>query len=197
MGGRIKPMNDIEILREMLVCNDDVQVPLHPGQGGPSSVELEDIQANTTVKITGLPDDSIVIRAESFKAPCCFFKGSQGERRRADFVIVSDNGNRKRWIICIEVQKGAPKNKERSRVIAQLKGAACVVKYCQCIGKEFWKENDFLNDYEFRFISMVHTNMDKRPTQYKMPKSSGGSPENFLRIPGRSHRFGKLTNGQP
>ena len=115
MGGRIKPMNDIEILREMLVCNDDVQVPLHPGQGGPSSVELEDIQANTTVKITGLPDDSIVIRAESFKAPCCFFKGSQGERRRADFVIVSDNGNRKRWIICIEVQKGAPKNKERSR----------------------------------------------------------------------------------
>ena len=193
MGGRIKPMNDIEILREMLVCNDDVQVPLEQEQGKPPSVELHDYQANTTVKITGLPDDSIVIRAETFKAPCCFFKGSQGERRRADFVIVSDNGNRKRWIICIEVQKGAKKNKERSRVIAQLKGAACVVNYCQCIGKQFWKEKDFLNDYQFRFISMVHTSMDKRPTQNKSPNSSGDSPETFLRVPGKSHYFGKLV----
>ena len=192
MGRRIKPlMNDIGILREMLVCNNDVQVPLHPGQGRPSSVELEDIQANTTVKIRGLPHDSIVIRAETFKAPLTFFQGSRHECKRADFVIVSDDGNQGRWIICIETELA--KSKEAWEIIAQLKGAACVVNYCQCIGKKFWKEKGFLDDYKYRFISMVHTNIDKRPTQNKMPNSSGDSPETFLRVPGKSHYFRKLV----
>ncbi len=195
MGGRIKPMNDIEILREMLVCNNDVQVPLQQGQGRSLSVELTDKQADPTVRITGLPDDSIVIRAETFEAPCCFFKGSQGERRRADFVIVSDNGNQKKWIICIEIQ--TQDSKTARHVTEQLKGAICVVKYCQSIGKEFWEENDFLNDYEFRFISMVHTSINKKGTQYKVPNSLWDSPEKFWKIPGNYHRFRKLTNGQP
>ena len=91
MGGRIKPMTDIEILREMLVCNNDVRVPLHQGQGKPPSVKLIDKQANTTVKIKGLPDDSIVIGAETFKTPVYVFKGLKGERKRADFVIVSND----------------------------------------------------------------------------------------------------------
>ena len=191
MGGRIKPMNDIEILREMLVCNNDVQVPLEQEQGKPPSVELHDYQASTTVKIRGLPHDSIVIRAETFKSPLTFFQGSKHECRRADFVIVSDDGNQGRWIICIETELA--KSKEAWEIIAQLKGAACVVNYCQCIGKKFWKEKDFLNDYQFRFISMVYTSMDKRPTQNKMPNSSGDSPETFLRVPGKAHHFSKLV----
>ena len=64
-------MNDIEILKDMLVC--DAQVPLRQGGGGPLSVELTDRQANTTVEIKGLPHDSIVIRAEDFEDPLnCF-----------------------------------------------------------------------------------------------------------------------------
>ena len=64
-------MNDIEILREMLVC--DVQIPLQREEGRSSSVELTDRQANTTVEIKGLPHDSIVIRAEDFKGPLTVF----------------------------------------------------------------------------------------------------------------------------
>ena len=76
MGRRIKPpMNDIEILREMLVCNADVQVPLQQEQGKRPFVELEDYQSSTIVKIRGLPHDSIVIRAETFEAPPYFFSG--------------------------------------------------------------------------------------------------------------------------
>ncbi len=195
MGGRIKPMNDIEILREMLVCNNDVQVPLQQGQGRSLSVELTDKQADTTVRITGLPDDSIVIGAETFKTPVYVFKGLKGERKRADFVIVSHDKKGRKWIICIEIQ--TQDSKTARHVTEQLKGAACVVKYCQCIGKKFWKENDFLNDYKFRFISMVHTSINKKGTQYKVPNSLWDSPEEFWKIPGNYHRFRKLTNGQP
>ena len=195
MGGRIKSMNDIEILREMLVCNDEVQVPLQQGQGRSLSVALTDKQADTTVRITGLPDDSIVIGAETFKTPVYVFKGLKGERKRADFVIVSHDKKGRKWIICIEIQ--TQDSKTARHVTEQLKGAICVVRYCQSIGKEFWKENDFLNDYEFRFISMVYTSINKKGTQYKAPNSLWDSPEKFWKIPGNYHRFRKLTNGKP
>ncbi len=193
MGRRIKPMNDIGILREMLVCNNDVQVPLHQGQGKSPSVELIDKQANTTVKITGLPDDSIVIGAETFETPVYVFKGSKGERKRADFVIVSNDEKEGRWIICIEIQGG--KRKTEGHVKAQLKGALCVVKYCQCIGKEFWEEKDFLNDYNYRFVSMEHTSASKKGIRGQNYNSSGNSPDTFWRFRGPYHRFSKLMRG--
>ena len=88
-------MNDIEILKEMLIS--DAQIPLRQQQGRFPSVELTDRQANTTVQIKGLPQDSIVIRAEDFEDPLTVFAGSKGERKRADFVIVS-NGDRGKWM---------------------------------------------------------------------------------------------------
>ena len=96
-------MNDIEILQEMLIC--DAQVPLQQEQGRPS-VELTETQNNTTVKIIGLLHDSIAIRAEDFKDPLTVFEGLKGERKRADFVIVSNEEYREKWIICIETQTG-------------------------------------------------------------------------------------------
>ena len=82
----------------------DVQVMLQPGQGRPS-VELIDPQSGATVKIKGLPPNSIIIRAENFENPLTVFNGSKGERKRADFVIVSNDENEKRWITCIETQE--------------------------------------------------------------------------------------------
>ena len=149
-------MNDIEILKEMLIS--DAQVPLRQQQGRFPTVELTDKQANTTVEIKGLPHDSIVIRAEDFEDPLTIFEGSKGERRRADFVIVS-NEERGKWIICIETQAGNYKG--RGEVIEQLKGALCFVHYCKCIGKEFWEWDDFLEGYQYRFISMADINSSK------------------------------------
>ena len=102
MGRRVNLVNDIQILREMISL--DVQVMLQPGQGRPS-VELIDPQSGATVKIKGLPPNSIIIRAENFENPLTVFNGSKGERKRADFVIVSNDENEKRWITCIETQE--------------------------------------------------------------------------------------------
>ena len=120
MGRGVASVNDIEILQDML--SSAVRVPLQQeGQNKPS-VQLIDEQAVTTVEIKGLPYDSIVIRAENFENPLLIFNGTKGERKRADFVIVSNDGKGK-WIICIETQAG--NHKSERHVVAQLKGAQC------------------------------------------------------------------------
>ena len=181
-------MNDIEILREMLV--PDIQIPLQQGRGRPS-VELIDAQAGTTVAIKGIPHDAIVIRAEDFEAPLAVFNGSKGERKRADFVIVSINENGK-WIICIETQRGD--YKKPAEVVAQLKGAQCFISYCKCIGKSFWKVEEFLDGYQYRFVSIA--NIEGRAKKQKilpLPGKLHDSPEEFLKARGSSHHFSKLT----
>ena len=139
-GARSKIVNDIEILKEMLSCK--IRVPLNHEAGKPPSVKLKDKQSKGTVRIKGLPYDSIVIRAEDFEPPCTVFKGSKGERRRADFVIVS-NDERGKWIICIEIEDSNYKG--GAEIIEQLKGALCFVKLLQmyCEKNSGWKK-DFL-----------------------------------------------------
>lgn len=196
MGGRVSFVNDIQILQEML--SPDVQVSLQPEQGRPS-VELIDSQSGTNVKIKGVPPDSIVIRAETFEEPLTIFNGSRGERKRADFVIVSNDENEKKWIICIETQESD--SKLASHVIQQLKGAYCFVSYCKCIGKSFWESEEFLDDYEYRFVSIVDINFNASRRRTETFDSKGklhNNPDLFLKI-SRSPTiyFRKLINFVP
>ena len=160
------------------------QVPLQQ-TAGECSVILRDKQAKTTVEITDLPHDSIVIRAEIFKPPTVF-KGSKGERRRADFVIVSDVATEK-WIICIETQAGTGKDPED--VEQQLRGAHCFIGYCKCIGKSFWQSEKFLDNYQYPFISISGININKQSTRFYKPRNqsrekSHDSPDTFREILG-------------
>ncbi len=185
-------MNDITILQEML--NTGAQVPLQQTEEK-CSVTLKDKQAKTAVEITDLPHDSIVIRAEAFKPPTVF-KGSKGERRRADFVIVSIAATEK-WIICIETQAGTGKDPED--VEQQLRGAQCFIGYCKCIGKSFWQLERFLEDYQYRFVSISGININKQSTRFYQPRNksreiSHDSPDAFLEILARqSLYFHELT----
>ena len=173
-------MNDIQILREMLT--PDVQVTLQSGQGR-SSVQLTDLQSGATVEIKGIPPDSIVIRAEDFENPLTIFNGTKGERKRADFVIVSNDERGRKWLICIETQEMDAKL--ASHVIQQLKGAYCFISYCKCIGKSFWESEEFLDGYEYRFISIVDLNFN-RSRRRTQPFHSIGElherPDVFLKI---------------
>ena len=185
-------MNDIAILQEML--NAGAQVPLQQ-TAGQCSVTLRDKQAKTTVEIADIPDDSIVIRAEAFKPPTVF-KGSKGERRRADFVIVS-NAENENWIICIETQAGTGKDPED--VEQQLRGTQCFIGYCKCIGQSFWQSENFLDGYQYRFVSISGININKQTTRFYKPKNqsrekSHDSPDTFLEILERQNlHFDELT----
>ena len=176
-------MDDIEILQEMLAPK--TQVPLQQEQGR-AYVELTDMQSNTNVKITGVPHNSIVIRADTFEFKSPVFAGSKNERRRADFVIVS-NEDTKKWIICIEIKRG---NIRESVVIAQLRGARCVVDYCTSVGREFWGTKGFLQGYAYRFVGIANINPNPLTRSSTFDIQSQGElhsrPDVFLEILGSS-----------
>ena len=179
MGSRISLVNDIQILREMI--NSDTQVTLQLGQSRPS-VKLVDSQSGTTVEVKGLPHNSIVIKADRFKGPFAVFnKDLENIRKRADFVIVSNDEHERKWIICLETKGG---NKTRSEVAAQLKGAKCFISYCKCIGKSFWESEEFLDDYEYRFVSVVRLNdpRKRRTEPFYYVENLHDHPEVFLKI---------------
>ena len=192
MGGGIGFVNDIQILQEMLI--DGVQVRLQQQEHGRFSVELTDSQSDTTVQIKGLPFDSIVIRADDFEDPLTIFKGSKGERKRADFVIVSNDERERKWIICLETKGG---NKTRAEIVTQLKGANCFINYCKCVGKSFWESEEFLDDYEYRFVSVVRLNdpRKRRTELFYYAEKLHDRPEAYLKI-SRSFtiHFSKLIN---
>ena len=185
-------MNDIAILQTMLT--NGAQVPLKQTTGK-LSVTLKDKQANTSVDIADIPDDSIVIRAELFNPPN-IFTAQIGQRRRADFVIVS-NTKTEKWIICIETQKGT--GKDRTVVEQQLRGAECFIGYCKCIGKSFWQSAKFLDGYQYRYVSIVNINIDKQTTRAYQPKNQASrkthdSPDTFREILGhKTLYFNELT----
>ena len=173
-------MNDIKILQEML--SSSVRVPLQH-DGSWSFVELKDKQAETNVKIKEIPHNSIVIRADAFEFKSPAFAGSKNERKRADFVIVSNEAQEK-WIICIEIKRG---NIQKSEVTAQLRGARCVMDYCKSIGGEFWAETGFLTGYEYRFVGIARLSIQNQPTRTYVPniQSQGelhSRPDVFLQI---------------
>ena len=189
-------VNDIQILQEIL--SPDAQVVLEPGQGRPS-VKLTDSQSGTMVQIKGLPHNSIVIRAEDFENPLTVFNGSKGERKRADFVIVSNDDNERKWVICIETQE--MDSKLAWEIVQQLKGAYCFISYCRCIGKSFWESEEFLDNYEYRFVSIVDINFNASRRRTKPFDSKGklhNNPDLFLKISRNpTIYFRKLINPVP
>ncbi len=169
-------MRDIEILRQMI--KDRARMPLVDNYGKNMVKLTEPQQANALVTIFGVPDDAIVIKADTFRSPDTVFNGSKGECKRADFIIVADTGTKK-VIICIEMKK---KKGPENDIIDQLKGSKCFITYCREIGRSFWNKRDFLNGYAFRFISIGHISINKRTTRIIRKAAVHNRPNRMLKI---------------
>lgn len=170
--------SDIDILNSML--KEDAKVPVSKNEYGKKQLIFTEPQCpkKSEVKISGLPDNLIAIKADAFKSPDTVFEGSQGECRRADFIIVADTG-KKKVILCIEMKATKGSKKE---IIQQLTGAQCFVTYCQEIGKAFWEQQDFLKDYKYRFISIGHTSIPKKKTRITRQSNAHDRPARMLKI---------------
>lgn len=125
-----------------------------------------------------MPDNAVVIKADAFKSPDTVFNGSHGECKRADFVIVADAGNKK-FILCIEMK--ATKGSEKE-IVQQLTGAQCFVAYCRAIGQSFWNLRNFLDGYEYRFVSVGHINIPKKNTRIIRQTGVHNRPDKMLKI---------------
>ena len=166
-------MSDMDILSAMI--KDSALIPQEQQHGKPI-IKLQELGVKgSTTYIRNIPPDAIVIKADEFPAPNSFFKGDKGECKRADFIIISEE---KKVILHVELKAG---DKDASHIVKQLKGASCVISYCKEVGKLFWGENTFLENYKHRYIGMVHLSASKKPSRHKST-SLHDSPESFLKI---------------
>lgn len=190
---------DLEILRELL--KKEVLVEIEESHNGRKIVKLHEPKCTEhngyTVAIQQIPNDVVVVKIDKFPAPKTIFNGSEGECKRADFVIITQmtiKQKKKNLIIFIELKKG--KGGSEADIIQQLKGAKCVITYCRSIGQEFWKQQDFLNPnkYEYRFVSIRNIGLNKRVSYEKPKQGLHNCPEKMLKITSPNYlEFRKLV----
>ncbi|OPY02295.1 MAG: hypothetical protein A4E61_01377 [Syntrophorhabdus sp. PtaB.Bin184] len=169
-------MPDLRILDQLI--KPAARVPLTIERGRASVKLVESQMPNSCVTIAGLPADALVVKADKFQAPDTIFCGTKGECKRADYVIIANTGAKKR-ILFIEMKKTKG---SREDIIKQLSGSRCFVDYCQQIGKVFWKETNFLDDYQYRFVSFGHTGIPKKRTQIERTAEINDSPEKMMKV---------------
>lgn len=177
-------MHDIALLKEMM--KNAATVPLEDDPYGKKWVTLiEPHHPKCSVTIYGMPDNAIVIRADVFPALKMVFANLKNECKRADFVIVADTGKQK-VILCIEMKVKVTTSLE-SEIIQQLKGAQCFVAYCQAIGKVFWEQRNFLDTYDYRFVTIRNINIPKKQTSIQPIDMIHDRPERMLKINSPHH----------
>ena len=154
---------DHKILSELI--SNNVEIPLISLPNSSNEVTLTENIDNTSycIKIKGLPKETFILKADEFPALLNFFKGLQGECKRADYIILTNIKNKK-IVILLELKSGNPDNKD---IITQLKGAFCLYKYLQKIGQVFWGYTNFLIDYEIKFAVIKEI-----PQKIKLKKQS-------------------------
>lgn len=169
-------MTDFEILDQMIKDTSKVSAMIKYGKA--FAILNEPQSPGSSVTIYGIPSGALIIKVDTFQSPDTIFCGSKGECKRADYVIVSDSGNKKR-ILYIEMKKTKD---SRNSVIKQLAGAKCFMSYCQEIGKMFWNKRDFLEEYHHRFVSIGHISIAKRKTRVDRQTGKHDTPEKAMKI---------------
>ncbi len=166
-------MSDTSVLGRMFHPNR-IKIEEHHNR---YKVVLQEPQApDSRIEIHNIPDDAIIIDLDGSFANDSLFKGNQGECKRADYLIFSEQRQR---IIFIEMKKSASSRKD---IIKQLKGSLCVFEYLQVIAREFFHESDFLANYEQCFISITHTGTQTRKTEIEKTTAIHNRPELMLNL---------------
>ena len=175
-------MSAVNALKKLLV--DDVVV--YPTKVGGNSCILHE-EEKYSYKIRSVPNDSIAFKSDKFpNTKEVFFSGEKNECKRADYVLVSDS---KRTVMIFELMQSKIKTNEE--VIAQLKGARCILDYCASISSAFLNEKDIFADYDYRYYKVVFGMSQKRSFS-GWKKSDNSTPESRRILPGRDTNFKDL-----
>ncbi len=172
-------MTELDVLSSMIKNSAKVNIESKSGSNK-ASVTLKESQSPTSeVTIYGLPLDAIVIKMDEFKSPDTILTETRGQRKRADYIIVA-NRNGKKNILHIEIKTTIGNEKD---IVKQLKGSVCFVGYCKEIAKEFWYENDFLSEFNPRFVSITRTgSIDKKGTRINKKNVPNDTPERMMKL---------------
>ena len=147
-----------------------------------------EIRKVSSVIIKDLPEEVLVFKADSFPQPQALFSAKYAyARKRADFILFANNSGKKR-IVFIEMKR--TKDSENG-IIAQLKGAACVMDYCKAVSNRFLGISKCFNGAEERFVSLSNT-IGKRATYPDRNAPLHDTPDCLLKLKGHSFTYHEL-----
>ena len=169
-------------LRELLVNDAILQLTEKHGK---MSCFLPEDKANYGFDLLGLPCDALIIKCDRFPTTKnVFFKSDNKECKRADFVLVSES---EKVIMFFELKK-SQKSAKATDIVAQLKGAKCVMDYCESLSSSFLDEHDIFEGYTFRYYRGVIT----KKRAFADRSASNYTPETARTLSGSNTAFGWL-----
>lgn len=169
----------IDIIRTLLandICTES------NSKNGRQFVILKESGADAKLKHVELYDvsqDAFLIKLDEYEQPKSLFKGTNGECKRCDYVLVT-NLNKKPLLIFIELKSSKIK---MPHIIKQFQGAECVIDYCDSVLDRFYDYSSVLKDIEKRFIIFYKPrSISKRRTRISPPENNK-SPDKAFKYP--------------
>lgn len=183
------PENFLTRLRELIACSVSME---DYNENGSSLKKVELVERDnvsgeiiSSVVITGLPMDSFVFKADAFPQPQALFNDVEEVRKRADYILLAKDSTKK-CVVFIEMKRTKD---SRHGIIAQLRGAACIMDYCNAVLKRVWGE--VARGFDEHFVSCAHTS-SKRGTYPNRHDSIHNVPDRFLKLKGHSITYQQL-----
>lgn len=159
-------MGTKEILLELLSDNATALIVKKHRKYSVTFIEKSDEKSDEKLyefELSQIPEDSIVIKCDTFpnlgEDGSKFFKGDNGECKRADYVLISES---EKVIMLFEFKKSNKSSTKKDKCL-QLKGAKCVVDYCKIIAESFLGTRNIFDGFQYKYYIIYHTFSRKIP----------------------------------
>lgn len=172
-------MADLALLKEFFCDNIQDDISLSPVNNRRfTRLREQGKEAKLkSVDLMDIPDDSIVLKMDTYQQPSTLFRGNKGENRRCDYVVITNIENRD-VLLFIELKSSSLSNKE---VQQQFMGAECAIDYCNSALKRFHKQDGYFDSFEKRFVVFYKGgSIAKTPTG---TKTNNNPPSSYLKYP--------------
>lgn len=169
-------MVDIEIMKKLLV--DDLFSPISE-KDGRSFARLKESGIDARLRrvdIYDVSEDSLLIKLDKYDQPKSLFKGTEGERKRCDYVLITSI-NSQSYLLFIEMKS---KRVKPSEFIKQFKGAECLMDYCDATLKRFHEQNNFFEGFKKRFVVFYKIPLSKQRTRSIDSFGNNSTPDKAL-----------------
>ena len=169
-------MNTTDTLRALIA--DNAILPISQEHGKNICI-LSEPESNYEFKLRHLPMDSLIIKCDKFPNTDVFFRSDNMECKRADYALVSES---EKIIMFFELKRSTTSAKNVA-IVAQLKGAACILEYCGLIAGSFLGVRDIFYKFDRRYY-IVHRKSSVRRSFEEEKKLDNRTPENARKLGG-------------
>jgi hypothetical protein len=128
------------------------------------------------VKITNVPNDSILIKIDYGQAYNNIFRSEEGQRKRCDYLLIAKRNKERQTLLFVEMKSKTFKEDE---IKQKFLASECLVDYIVSMLNRFHKKNFNQDKCKKRFVSFQQKRLDKKPIR---SAKDGTTPENYLSI---------------